>query len=510
MLAIFICTVAAFTIYFYFTRKHSYWAKKGIKHEATIPLFGTHYQNFFGIKSITQIVQNLYNQHENEKFIGYYRGNTPELIVKDPDMIRQILSVDFSSFYARGMGRDPVKEPLLLSLFHVEGDTWKLLRQRLTPAFTTNKLKNMFPLIIKCAEKMEKVVDDLTMKDEYDVRELMARFTTEFIGACGFGIEMDSINNERSQFRELGRLMFNPPWKQKMLTVLYDLIPELFQYISASNPVVEDSMSEIFLNLRKQRNYKPIGRNDFVDLLLELESKGTIEGESLEKGNKDGTPEKIRMELDVKCMTAQLFVFFAAGFETSSSATSYLIHELALNPEIQRKVPEDIANVLARYDNKLCYEAVAEMRYLDMALKESLRLFPSLGVLNRVCTRKYTFPGTDLTIDPGVKVMIPVHSIQNDEKYYDNPTEFRPERFLPEEVQKRHKFVYLPFGEGPRACIGERLGHMQSLAGLAAMLHKYSFEPSKSTKLHLEPDPWSNVVQAVIGGVPLKINKRNK
>lgn len=443
------------TFYLYFTRNHSYWTKRKVKHDPPVVFFGNHYNNLTGAKSITTITNELYKKYRSEKLVGYYRGNTPELIVRDLDLIRHILNVDSSNFYIRGLGRNPKTEPLLQNLFHAEGDMWKLLRQRLTPAFTTTKLKNMFPLVVNCAEKLQNVTEDLTLKDEYDVRELMARFTTEFIGACGFGIEMNSINDDRSQFRELGRVMFTPTLRQILLLGLNQITPELTGHIYAGNKAVLTSLTEIYMNIREQRNGKPIGRNDFIDLLLDLESKGKIKGESIERRNQDGSPVPVEMELDIQCQIAQAFVFFGAGFETSSSATSFLLHQLAYHPDVQQKVQEEIDHVLGKYNGQLCYDAVAEMQYLEMAFKESMRMFPSLGILNRVCVKKYTLPGTDITIDRGVKIIIPVEAIQNDEQYFDNPEEFRPERFSPEEVAKRHKFVYLPFGEGPRACIGK-------------------------------------------------------
>lgn len=447
-----ILTTIAF--YFYATKSHKYWAERNVKHNPPIPLFGNHLPNQLGQKSVTTIFWELYKKYSNEKVVGYYRGRVPELMIRDPDIIKCVLSADFDHFYYRGFARK--SEPLFANLFHADGDVWRLLRQRITPAFTTAKLKGMFPLVVKCAEKLQELVGEMIERgDECDARELMARFTTEFIGACGFGIEMDAINNQRSQFRELGILIFARPLKIRLLFPLLELFPELKSVLYVSDHSVEDGITAIVNKIREQRNYKPSGRNDFIDLLLELETKGKIVGESIEKRAADGTPVQAEIDMDVKLIVAQVFIFFAAGFETSSSATSFTLHQLAFYPEIQTKIQKEIDEVLSRHNNKLCYEAVAEMSYLDMTFKEAMRMFPSLGVLNRVCTKKYTIPGTNLTIDPGVKIAIPIQALQMDEKYFDNPKEFRPERFLPKAVQGRHKYVYLPFGEGPRACVGK-------------------------------------------------------
>ncbi|KAJ0180087.1 hypothetical protein K1T71_004678 [Dendrolimus kikuchii] len=497
--------------YFFVTKNHDYWKKRNVKHDRPIPLFGNHFRNVMGIKSIVEIANELYNKYPEEKIVGYYRGRTPTLIVRDLDIAKHILNVDFIHFYLRGLTRNPDLEPLLLNLFHVEGDSWKLARKRLTAAFTTAKLKAMFPLIVRCAEKLHSVGKRIALNGgECDIREMMARFTTEFIGACGFGIEMDTINDENSLFRELGKKIFNHPSVNLIVIALYDLFPEFKSVLHIPERGVRESITEILINIRSQRGGKPSGRNDFVDLLLDLESKGKICGESIEKFKEDGTPLEAEMDMDLKFMVAQVFIFFAAGFETSSSATSYTLHQLAYHPEIQERIQVEIDDVLLKYNNELSYDAIARMPLLAMAFKEAMRLFPSVAALHRVCAKRYTIEDAGVTIDPGVKIIIPIQAIQNDEKYFERPTEFKPERFS-ENKAERPKYAYLPFGEGPRACLGARLGEMQSLAGLAAVLQKFTVEPAPSTKRNVEVDHTHNVVQGIKGGLPLilKLRKAN-
>ncbi|CAK1603898.1 unnamed protein product [Parnassius mnemosyne] len=506
---LFIVIVFIILLYVYTTRNHNYWSKRNVKHDPPIPLFGNHFRNVFGIKSMVELSTELYNKYYEEKVVGYYRGATPELIIKDLDIARDILCVDFGYFYPRGLGRDPKHQTLFNNLFHADGDTWKLLRQRMTAAFTTAKLKNMFPLIVKCAETLQVVGEDIAARGgNCDVRELMARFTTDFIGACGFGIEMDTINTEHSLYRNLGKKIFARSFRNIVMVGLWELFPEIRSLLYFDDMLINKTITEIVKKIREHRNYKPSERNDFIDLLLELEAMGKIVGESIEKVNPDGSPVQVEMEMDLNCMVAQVFVFFAAGFETSSSSTSYTLHELAFHPEIQHTIQMEIDRVLQKYDNKLCYDAISEMSYLSMAFKESLRKFPSLGVLNRVCAKRYKISKLDITIDPGVKVIIPVQTIQNDAKYYDNPEQFRPERFSLQAEKQRSNFEYMPFGRGPRACVGARLGEMQSLAGLAAILQKFTVEPCKDTCRKLKVNHWMNVVQGVNGGVPLKLTLR--
>ncbi|CAH2107637.1 unnamed protein product [Euphydryas editha] len=497
------------TVYFYGTRNHDYWSKRNIKYSPPVPIFGNYFKILFGLKSTTIISTEVYYKYPNEKVVGQYCGNTPELIIRDPEIVRDILNVDFAHFYNRGLSRDVKKEPLLKNIFNADGDIWKLLRQRLTPAFTTAKLKSMFPLIVKCAEKLHDVADEIVEKGgDCDVRDLMARFSIEFIGACGLGIEMDTITNENSVFRKMGKEIFNRSFRQIFLFELYNVLPETRNFYTICNKNVEKFFMNMITRVFEQRNFKPSGRNDFVDLILDLAAKGKITGNSIEHMNTDGTPKEVELEMDLTCMIAQVFVFFAAGFETTSSATSFLLHELAHNQELQKNIQQEIDEVLMKYDNRLCYEAVAEMTLLDLALKESLRMYSPTGFLTRVCANQYKISQLGVTIDSGVRIIIPLHALQNDEKHFDKPEQFRPERFANDQNMKS-SYVYMPFGIGPRNCIGYRLGQMQSLAGVAALLQNFSVEPSEKTSRVLKMDPRLNL-PTVKGGIPLKLLSRSK
>lgn len=445
-------------LYFYFTKNHDYWTKRNVKYDRPIPIFGNVFSNVIGRKSITEISKEMYNKYPNEKVVGLYHGTIPVLIIRDLDIVKRILTTDFPYFFTRGLGRSVKIEPIFLNLFHANGDTWKLLRQRLTPAFTSAKLKKMFPLIVKCATKLQDTSEDIVNKGgECDVRRLMARFTIEFIGACGFGLQMDTMRNEDSFFITFGTEIFdrNRSLNHAVLESLYDIFPDfrtLLQILLKDS--LWDTMTKLCVNVLNQRNNKPAGRHDFIDLLLELKEKGKITAESIETRGLDGKPNLVEMELDLKCIVAQVFVFFAAGFETSSSVTSYLLHELALHPEEQIKAQEEIDQVLSRYGNKLCYDSIADMTYLSMCFKEAMRKFPSLGTLHRECDKRYTIPGLGITLDPGVKIIIPVEAIQYDEKYFDDPFQYKPVRFA-DSSELKHSCSYLPFGAGHRSCIGK-------------------------------------------------------
>ncbi|CAG9792349.1 unnamed protein product [Diatraea saccharalis] len=501
-----------FFLFIYGKRNFNYWKKKGIIHDKPYPFVGNSFKQLILKVSITDFFLDIYKRYPNERFVGVYMANKPALLLRDPKDVQRVLVSDFHSFYLRGIRTyNDEPDPMNRHLFAADGDLWKLLRQRMTPAFTTGKLKAMFPLIIERAEKLQTLATDAANKnEEVDIKDLIARYTTDFIGACGFGINMDALQDKNSIFRQLGLRIFKKETNDVIRTIIKVLFPSLTRNIPTIAPEIRDMTVNLVSTIMKERNYEPSVRNDFIDLLLEVKKKGNMVGESIEKKNPDGSPIIVERELDDLLIAAQVFVFFAAGFETSSSTSSFTLHQLAFNPDKQEKCQEEIDEVLKKYDGKLCYDSLTEMKYLKMCFNEAMRIYPSVGVLLRKSATKYTFPDSDLTIDENISIIIVNQGMQMDKRFFDEPEKFIPERFSPDNASNIPNHVFLPFGEGPRACIGERLGLMQSLAGLAVILSKFSVSPSKNSKIKPINDPHSGLAQTVKGGIPLQLIARKK
>ncbi|CAG9573461.1 unnamed protein product [Danaus chrysippus] len=498
------------TLYFYGTRNFDYWKKRGVPYEEPLIFFGSNLKQFINGVSVSERFAALYRRFPGERFVGFFEGNNPATLIRDPELVKHILITDFKNFYYRGLNPNrQAIEPLLKNLFTSEGDVWKLLRQKLTPTFSSGKLKAMFPLIVERTEKLAKLAEGMAETcDELDIRDLMARYTTDFIGACGFGIDSAALNDENSDFRKLGKRIVNITKRDHFVSLLKRMMPVLCKDLHFMAPEIENKTVSIVKQIMEQRNYKPSGRNDFVDMMLELREKGKLVGDSLEHRNPDGSPKIVEIELDDQLIAAQVFIFFVAGFETSSSASSFLLHMLAYHPDVQEKCRKEVDEVLKNYGGKLSFDAVKDMKYLEMSLKESIRFLTSPGFLIRRTVNKCTLPGTNFTLDENMVMIVSTEAMNMDEELFENPEEFRPERFNPENVGDIKKCTFMPFGDGPRSCIGERLGIMQSLAGVATILSKFTLSPSRSSLRKPRIDPMSTIVQTVIGGLPLSLKRR--
>lgn len=203
--------------------------------------------------------------------------------------------------------------------------------------------------------------------------------------------------------------------------------------VNPKEPV--DFLHKVFIETIKQREKSGAQRNDYVQLLLKLKESAS---------------------LTIDEMSAEAFIFFSGGFETSSTALTFCLYELCLNPEIQTRLRKEIQDGLEENEEKLSYDLLFHYQYLDMVLNEVLRKYPVIPVMMRKCTKTYAIPGTDLVINQGQGVMIPIYSIQHDAEHYPLPERFDPERFSPENSANRNPLTFLAFGEGPRNCIGMR------------------------------------------------------
>lgn len=204
-------------------------------------------------------------------------------------------------------------------------------------------------------------------------------------------------------------------------------------------------------------------------------------------------------------VVAQVFVFFLGGFETSAAVSSYALFELAKNKDIQHRVQQEINETLNKHDNQWTYECIQDMKYLNQIFEETLRKYPPVPFLIRQATQKYKIPESNVVLDKGTVITINLYALQRNPKHYADPMKFDPERFTPENKAKITPYTYLPFGDGPRNCIGMRYGQLQSKIGLAMILSKLEFDLAPETS----PDVKLNTfTMTAIGGLNLLVTRR--
>lgn len=490
----------------YFQYAFSYWKRRKFPFiNPTIP-FGNLGPVVAGKTSMGVLLWDLYMQSK-KPFVGIYLFNKPALLIRDPNLVKRILVSDFDSFCDRGIFCDEENDPVSAHLFALSGSRWKSMRSKFSPMFTMSKLKLMFGQLSEQSDKLQQFIDKkLDHSNEIKLKDLATGFTVNVIASTCFGMEVDALKEPQHKFREVGKRFFATTLRNGAVNLAFLLFPSLMAFFKfhlihkESEEYLVGTLSEII----RYREENQISRNDFVETLIKLRNS-VAENE-----------ERLSIEL----CTAHAFAFYTGGTETTASTISFCIFELANNQTLQRKVQEEIDQVMEANSGKLSYESLAEMKLLQKCVKETLRKYPALPFLNRVCTKEYKIPDTDYIIEKGTAIVVSNLAIQMDEDYFPNSDVFDPSRFDGESNLEG----YFPFGVGPHNCVGKMINYFQNILTLlisfsssgykmglnmveiaiATLLSKFNFQ-SLHDKVEFEH---SSVVLHDKNGVKMSVERR--
>ena len=481
-------------LYHYFTRNYNYWKNQGIPSpEKCFPLLGNMWKVIFTQESFITFCEKLYQKGCNQSMIGFYQITTPTLLIRDPELVKKVLVTNFSSF-----GKNPVQlhkelDPLLMkNPFFSQGDSWKEGRISLTNLFSSRKLKSMFSLICEVSFKFDKYLNEKIRTEngvvEFQLKELFAKYTGEIVTTVGMGVEGKCFERNPKTFGKIVSSVFHKPAFMGGFTqVAVFFLPRLAKFFKFG--LVSREMDVFFRKSVKEvvKGKKQEGgvQNDFLHFAMENEKSNEI-NEKLDN------------------LTANVLSFIVDAKETTSATLNFLTFQLASHPEVQEKVRNEINSVLLKYNGKWEYEALKDLTYLEQVIYESMRLFPTLGNMMKICTKKTQlvgFDGLSCRVLPGDIVGFSIHGLHKDPKYWPDPEKFDPERFIEERKKDIDKFVFLPFSEGPRMCLGMRLAKMIMKMSIISILKNYSLAVSPKTRIPMKQELRNNFLTEVEGGL---------
>uniref|UniRef100_A0A8D8JY63 Probable cytochrome P450 9f2 n=3 Tax=Culex pipiens TaxID=7175 RepID=A0A8D8JY63_CULPI len=501
-------------VYHYVSKKFEYFLSKPIPCPKPTFMFGNTASMMLRTQDAKEKVQELYNSFPDAKIMGFYNLLKPAFIVRDPEVIKKIGVKDFDYF----MEHTPIFSPSKTdadddnsqslfgnSLFALRGQKWRDMRATLSPAFTGSKMRHMFDLVAECGVSLKEFLlkESKTGKRmEYEMKDTFSRFGTDVIATVAFGLKVDSMREQDNEFFTKGKKMLDvksPKVLIKFLTVV--AFPWLARKLDID--LVDGKLATYFRGVltghMKQREAHGIVRNDMINILMEVQ-KGALRHNAEEHETKDAgfatveessvgksTHSRVWTESE---LIAQCFLFFFAGFDTVSSGMSFLAYELALSPEVQDRLYQEIMETDQSLAGKpLNYDTLQKMEYLDMVVSEALRKWPPAVLSDRLCSKDYQYDdgqGTSFVIEKNRTIWIPTIAIHNDPKFYPNPDKFDPERFSPENRSKIVPGTYLPFGIGPRNCIGSRFALMELKSIMYYLVKEFSLEPTERTEVPLK------------------------
>ncbi|XP_025074593.1 cytochrome P450 6k1-like [Pogonomyrmex barbatus] len=489
------------TAYLYMTRKFKYWKKRGVLELTPTPFFGNFMECLFLKKAPAYFLKEIYEETKGLPYVGFYVLDKPFLLIRDRELVKNILVKDFNYFSDRYNTADPNDRIGYANLFFIRNPTWKAIRTKLTPFFTSGKMKKMFDLMLICVKNLDEYLESLNLDGKgktLEVRDITARFTTDIIGSTAYGLDVNSFKDPDAEFRRYGKMIFQYDTIRgfEMLAIFF--LPTIVRLtkIKMFGKEPTEFLRKVFWETLSQRMKSGVKRNDLIDILIELKNNNN------DKEFKDFT-------FDGDDLLAQAASFFSAGFETSSTTTSFALYELAIQPELQNTLRKEILEALEKSNGKITYDMAWSLPYLDMVISETLRMYPPLGYVNRVAMETYKVPEYNLVIEKGTPCYIPMLGLHYDPEYFPNPNKFDPERFNEENKRNRPSCVYFPFGEGPHACIGNRFGLLQAKLTLLIILSKYEVTPSEKTSIPVEIDPRGAMTAPLNGVIYLNFRKVN-
>ncbi|XP_021957567.1 cytochrome P450 9e2 [Folsomia candida] len=501
----------------------SYFRSKKILHLGNAFVNSFYYMIYKKI-GLVEMLQESYDQMREAQapVAGNFDMGCINYFVTDSDMLKHILVKDFDHFVNRRSIKVPSTDILVTKMLIFQNDEkWKGLRSKLSPTFTTGKIKRLFSLFNDSSKKLVQYVNERMAEStdgEIDLGDGYSKFTMDTIASAVCGMNSQAFDQiEPSIFEMMGKklqLTFTAKTFFKFFVMI--LLPKFSQRIGMT--MFDKDMHQFFAGAIKssikERNQTGQKGNDFIQLMLEVrEDKLKTDESELDSFEKDAI---IKSEVKGQVSTADLLdddgivsncvLFILAGFDTTQSLLLFCAYALAIHPEIQDKLRKEVEAVLDENDGDFTYDSIHKMAYLDMVIHETLRFYPPAPATDRGCTEDYLIPGTDIVVKKGDGIIVPIMSIHHDERYYPEPEKFDPERFSPENKGKFNTYAFLPFGQGPRNCIGMRFALTEVKLAIAQLVHNFDIEPSKRTPIPMKFENASSLKPK--GGMWLALKRR--
>lgn len=415
----------------------------------------------------------------NEPWISITGGiGGPLLIANDPGLIRHVL-VDNAKNYKMARVRQKILRPILRDgLLTAEGEVWRRSRKAMAPVFTPRHIAGFAGPMLRQAKAFAARYED-RIGGVTDVSRDMTMLTFDILAETLFSGEIagdpDSFAHQVDRlFETMGRvdpldLLGAPDWLPRITRILGRNSLAFFRDIVART-----------MEMRKEKLAREAAApEDFLTLLLRAE----------------GAERLSRQEIEDNIIT-----FIGAGHETTARALGWTFYCLANLPQERAEIEAEIDAVLAGEPDPV--------KWLDLmpraraAFEEAMRLYPPAPSINREAMADDSF--ADLEIPRGTQVLVMPWTVHRHRKLWDDPEAYRPSRFHPENREKIGRFQYLPFGAGPRVCIGASFAMQEAMIAMAVLMSRYRFELLPETR----PWPVQKLTTQPQGGLPMRVERR--
>lgn len=380
----------------------------------------------------------------------------------DPELIQEAFVRQAESLSKGDQGR--VLAPALgTGLLTAEGADWRWQRRTLSPGFAHTRLQGLVPSMIAAAEVMRDALLATPAGAAVDIGRETTRATLRIVGdtmlACAGGLDPSRVE------RGIADFLNSAPWA---IAVTILRLPAWVPYPGRgrSAAAARQIREEVVLTVARRRADGAAEEDDLMALLLAARD-----------------PDGGRALTDAE-ITDNVVTFVMAGHETTTVALTWALLLLSRHPDVVRKLRDEIATVTD--GGTLAAEHVPRLAYARQVVNETMRLYPPAPITTRVAVKTMQLGDTILPV--GSVIILPIYAVHHHRALWERPEDFDPDRFAPEAAKARHRYAFMPFGVGPRICIGSAFAMLEATAILAVLVRALDFAPGAAA-----PKPMARV-----------------
>lgn len=340
------------------------------------------------------------------------------------------------------------------------------------------QIKSIYPIIQNSCSKLTLYIKEKTTKiseDGFQAKTLIDKYTLDLVSNSIFGHDPQAFSDEHNIFVEMADAIAEQTFQLYNRIFWGSGLPVVKFFWNAPffTKKVVDFFNEMTKNAISYRESSKIEQNDYLQFLIDLKKKKEIP------------------DID---MAANEGLVFIDAVDTASLLISNGLFSIGENKRVQEKLREEIKKTIKEF-GRIDYDILMDkMPYLDQVTNEALRFHPPIPITTRQCTEPVQISLRDnskITVEKGTTALIPIWSIHHDPEHYQDPENFYPERFDEENggiKAFKDKGVYLPFGGGPKICLGMRLVILEIKAAFVEIVDKFNISVNRKTIQPLELD----------------------
>ncbi len=385
-------------------------------------------------------------------------GRRRVVVLGHPDLVDHVLH-ESADHYHKSVEYELLRVVLGLNLFTDEGDSWRRHRMLLNPLMAKRHVRGMTDLMIDPIERFVDGLDTGADRFEIEMAGQMVELTMDVVGAALFGHRFGEVARQMKSVVTTGlragevatRLLMvaaPPAWSVRLAGAALHRAPGPLPPPLSSLRWVITTVDRAVWDLINDRRAHPTDSDDMLNLLLADET------------------------LPLRRVRNEVTTFMLAGHETTANALAWMWYLLALNPEARERMLEEVDRVLG--GRRPGVDDIAALTWTTACFQEAMRFYPPAWVIPRQCVEDDLVG--DLRVPKGTTVLIPIHRIHHDPRFWPDPEVFDPSRFLAENARGRHRSAYLPFGGGRRICIGTSFALMETTLITAMMSQRFVYD----------------------------------